>query len=772
MEDTEVAKVYLEHNPFSGHTKCTIDGKDVSKKDEFLRCWGNPDKSFLQDWVGEFFQRLHDIENDDKYEVEFFGLPSDYRDLENVKDKFCEENSSIKINLVQKDISIKSSEERVMQLRALFDEMQENSPYEELKTKELRENFSNALGDEEEIGVVATVSSGKSTLLNAILYQNLLPARNAATTAIVAKIYNDKSKHEFRVSATDRDGNFICDDIVATPEILDKLNSNKEVSDLKLFGNIPNIKEYGLRVVFSDTPGPNNSTDDTHKQHTYKLIGQIYKPMILYVLTVTQFQVDADKNLLNDIAQEMKKSGIQSKDRFIFVLNKLDDTDPETGESAGTIIKNAREYLQKLDIANPKIFPISAHLSKLARLAETDLTSKEKRERNGLFGLFIEDEAFHLYKLAPLSVESRKKLDEKIKKAKNETNEEKRNLALVDIYSGIPALEIAINEYIEKYAIRQKIKLSIETFKKFIETKAIKAKSINNISKNEQNREDIIRALESIEQKLKDGHRAKLMEERIREFDFTNSANQFLNKEKEELVKILGELSNVENDMDEAGAKKYISDFKDQLKHFSMRFIAQIDEKINLGLLKDIEEMYEEYKNYAKSIISESSDFGKAFIGEISVESLVDVNLDINNTFNSFKKTIKEERTYSTGNIDKAWYKFWTWFDDEYKIHKYTTEKEIFNAKGFLDEMIQNIYKNFSPAMDEVRDKILENSREFKDKFLNDIKRLKKAMENNTNKQIELLRNKDKLEEAVALENQNIKWLDDFSGKLDRVLEI
>ena len=345
MEDTEVAKVYLEHNPFSGHTKCTIDGKDVSKKDEFLRCWGNPDKSFLQDWVGEFFQRLHDIENDDKYEVEFFGLPSDYRDLENVKDKFCEENSSIKINLVQKDISIKSSEERVMQLRALFDEMQENSPYEELKTKELRENFSNALGDEEEIGVVATVSSGKSTLLNAILYQNLLPARNAATTAIVAKIYNDKSKHEFRVSATDRDGNFICDDIVATPEILDKLNSNKEVSDLKLFGNIPNIKEYGLRVVFSDTPGPNNSTDDTHKQHTYKLIGQIYKPMILYVLNVTQFQVDADKNLLNDIAQEMKKSGIQSKDRFIFVLNKLDDTDPETGESAGTIIKNAREYL-------------------------------------------------------------------------------------------------------------------------------------------------------------------------------------------------------------------------------------------------------------------------------------------------------------------------------------------------------------------------------------------------------------------------------------------
>ena len=766
-----MAKVYLEHNPFSGHTKCTIDGKDVSKKDDFLRCWGNPDKSFLQDWIGEFFQRLHDIENDDKYEVEFFGLPSDYRDLENVKDKFCEENSSIKINLVQKDISVKSSEERVKQLRKLFKEMQENSPYEDLKTKELRENFSNALGDEEEIGVVATMSSGKSTLLNAILHEDLLPARNAATTAVVAKIYNDKSKHEFRVSAYDKSGKFICNDKVANPKILDELNSNSDVSDLRLFGDIPNIKEYGLRVVLSDTPGPNNSADDTHKQHTYKLIGQIYKPMILYVLNATQLQVNDDKNLLNDIAQEMKKSGIQSKDRFIFVLNRVDALDTQKGENAYTAIKNLREYLKTFDIDNPKIFPVSAYLSRVARLKQNSasLLSDDENDFLDTKGKrFIKNEERHLYKFAPLSNEGKQILDTLIKNAKDKDDE----LAFADICSGVPALEIAINEYVEKYAIRQKIKLSIETFKNFIETKAIKAKSINNISKSEQNREEVIRTLESIEQKLEDGHRAKSMEERIRKFDFTNSANQFLNKEKEELSKILGELSYVEDDMDEASAKKYISDFKDQLEHFSMKFIAQIDEKINFGLLKDIEEMYEEYKNYAKSIISESSDFGKAFIGEISVESLVDVNLDINNTFNSFKKTIKEEHTYSTGNIDKAWYKFWTWFDDEYKIHKYTTKKEIFNAKGFLDEMIQNIYKNFSPAMDEVRDKISENSREFKDKFLNDIKRLKKAMKNNTNKQIKLLRNKDKLEEAVALENQNIKWLDDFSGKLDRILEI
>lgn len=771
MEVTEVAKVYLEHNPFSGCTKCEINGKDVSKKDDFLRCWGDPDKSFLQDWVGDFFQKLHNVENDDEYEVEFFGLPSDYRDLENVKDKFCEENSGIKINLVQKDVNVKSSEERVRQLRALFDEMQKNSPYEELKTKELKENFSNALGDEEEIGVVATMSSGKSTLLNAILHQDLLPARNAATTAVVAKIYNDKTKHEFRVSAYNKNGKFICNDKVASPKILDELNSNSDVSDLRLFGNIPNIKEYGLRVVLSDTPGPNNSANETHKQHTYKLIGKIYKPMILYVLNATQLQVNDDKNLLSDIAQEMKKSGIQSKDRFIFVLNRVDALDTQKGENAYTAVKTLREYLKNFGIDNPKIFPISAYLSRIVRLKKDSNSSLSDDENDFLDTKgrrFIQNEERHLYQFAPLSNEGRKTLDTLIKAAKDKND----NLTFTDICSGVPALEIAINEYVEKYAIRQKIKLSISTFKNFIEAKAIKAKSINNISKNEKNRDEVIKTLELIEQKLEDGHRAKAIEQNINKFNFTKSANKFLDKERKDLSEIIGELSSAGDDMEETEAKLYLNTVKDQLEHFRMKFIAQVDENINLGLLKDIEEMYKEYKNYANSIILESSNFGNAFLNEISIESIVDLNLDINNIFESLKKTIKEEQTYSTGNKDKAWYKPWTWKDDIYKVYTITTEKEIFNPEIFANEVLQDIYKNFSADIDGVKNTISENSRVFKDRFIEDIKKLKKAIKINTNKQINLLKNKDKLEEAVTLENKNIKWLDDFNCKLDHILEI
>ena len=524
-------------------------------------------------------------------------------------------------------------------------------------------------------------------------------------------------------------------------------------------------------MVLSDTPGPNNSANETHKQHTYKLIGKIYKPMIFYVLNATQLQVNDDKNLLSDIAQEMKKSGIQSKDRFIFVLNRVDALDTQKGENAYTAVKTLREYLKNFGIDNPKIFPISAYLSRIVRLKKDSNFSLSDDENDFLDTKgrrFIQNEERHLYQFAPLSNEGRKILDTLIKAAKDKND----NLTFADICSGVPALEIAINEYVEKYAIRQKIKLSINTFKNFIEAKAIKAKSIKNISKNEKNRDEVIKTLEFIEQKLEDGHRAKAIEQNINKFNFTKSANKFLDKERKDFSKIIGELSSAGNDMEETEAKLYLNAVKDQLEHFRTKFIAQINDNINLGLLKDIDEMYEEYKNYANSIISESSNFGKAFVNEISVESIVDINLDINNTFVSLKKTIKEEHTYHTGNKNKSLFKPWTWFDDEYKIHTYTTEKDTFNPEIFADEVLQDIYKNFSADIDGVKNTISESAKIFKDKFLDDIKKLKKAIRNNTRKQIHLLKNKDKLEEAVTLENKNIKWLDDFNCKLDHILEI
>ncbi|MBO1929813.1 dynamin family protein [Providencia rettgeri] len=57
-----------------------------------------------------------------------------------------------------------------------------------------KQDFEDALNNEFDAYVVATMSSGKSTFINAILGQDLLPAANEATTATIAHIFDDKPK--------------------------------------------------------------------------------------------------------------------------------------------------------------------------------------------------------------------------------------------------------------------------------------------------------------------------------------------------------------------------------------------------------------------------------------------------------------------------------------------------------------------------------------------------------------------------------------------------
>lgn len=91
-----------------------------------------------------------------------------------------------------------------------------------------------------------------------------------------------------------------------------------------------------------DTPGPNNSRDPEHKAATYRMLSESSKPLVLYIMNATQLAVNDDYNLLSHVAESMKVGGKQSRDRFIFVVNKLDDF-----KKARTVLKR---QLQKLGI--------------------------------------------------------------------------------------------------------------------------------------------------------------------------------------------------------------------------------------------------------------------------------------------------------------------------------------------------------------------------------------------------------------------------------------
>ena len=259
-----MTKVYLKHNPYSGKTICKgNDNKDIVLE----KCWESPESvSCFQDWVFNFFTELDLHENDDEYDIKFVGTPLDCKDIEDSANRFNQDNPKKKIilNCEKK----KSSEDRIQKLRALFSEMQKDSPYDELKTLTVKNNFERALNAEEEIVVVAPISSGKSTLINAILGRELMPARHEATTAKIIKICNEKENKDIFAEVMNSEGEIIENFDKVSLEVLDKINKDDAAHTVKLNCNIPNINNYTLKLILTDTPGPNNGVVEDHRKYT------------------------------------------------------------------------------------------------------------------------------------------------------------------------------------------------------------------------------------------------------------------------------------------------------------------------------------------------------------------------------------------------------------------------------------------------------------------------------------------------------------------------
>ena len=76
----------------------------------------------------------------------------------------------------------------------IFDKIQAG-PFDELKQPDVVKAFNMAKSSDFEVNVVATMSAGKSTLINALLRQKLMPAKQEACTATITEIKDNDADH-------------------------------------------------------------------------------------------------------------------------------------------------------------------------------------------------------------------------------------------------------------------------------------------------------------------------------------------------------------------------------------------------------------------------------------------------------------------------------------------------------------------------------------------------------------------------------------------------
>ncbi len=267
---------------------------------------------------------------------------------------------------------------------------------------------------EYKIAIVANMSAGKSTFINAMFADNLLPAYSMATTDCPVYIYSDHNPYNNRAIVEFLDGSKITIDSEDVKKEL-KFYAKKDTDDLdekyrsvkKIdlhwdFYTLRNSEESRLAFTIIDTPGPNN-TDEYQEKHQ-SITKQIIlneANMVLYLFDYGQIDsnLEATKENIWGLIQQRKEK--DKNFEVFFVINKIDMA-LEDNENLSTIrsAKTKEEFYQKLKefwfyheqkavdkikasamkygFPKPKVFTTSAEYQKFSRMKEISSYDKGK----------------------------------------------------------------------------------------------------------------------------------------------------------------------------------------------------------------------------------------------------------------------------------------------------------------------------------------------------------------------------------------------------------
>lgn len=790
-----MVKVQLSYNPYTVKTEVYLNGKLIEDKvspltyvtNKRLQEWIEPKGS----WPG-FFKALRTSSGEKQVEIEFIGTFSDFEDLAYAKDKFGDCFDDIKLIHKNKETAKDADPyQKMLKLKELYQKLQDG-PIEEFKTEDIQRNFDTAVNSDFRIVIVAPMSSGKSTLINAIVGRDLLPAVNQATTAVITEIKDNDQFDDFLVNADDKYGNNIAKNKKATKKVISELNYKKDPNDpegkealihlVQLEGPIPNLPSDMLNTVFVDTPGGNNSQNMEHEQMMDEAINDENKSLILYVFNGAQLGTNDSNIILQKIANAMQNStnGKQSRDRFLFVANRMDEFDVSEEPYEEVIENTILPQLASNGITEPNLFLASAQTAKLIRMVANgeELSETEEEDLEKLVKRFNRTTRM-LPKYASLNSTDKDKLisdAEKYisagKEAESIKEAEKNKNKAAEINSGIPAIEMAIREYLQKYAIAIKIKTVHDTFMK----KVIERNMVDNCEAEWAASQESFDAIkkELQEKREKCDHSEKLQEFRDKVDEIKLDVKP-IKAEQAKVNRRIDRLVDSAKDKVKLEEAEYILTlFRHNLEDIGEDAQVALDNALNNGVRASCQSIVEEYAEYIRE-------------------------LDSDGAFNIGSYDIKKTKDFAAFNLDKA--------EDMLQDEKYVTEESVkvgtktVEKKGFfaaIARLFGGGYETVSVYEDQkfvalkqlIQDQVTEVQHSF-DKEMNSaikdtedkVDKLKKATMTKLeglDKMVadliaeidKMLISQDELQEKVKANAEKAKWIKDFIGQVEDLLTV
>lgn len=779
-------EVYIKYNPYKVETTLAVDDKTPPANSVFC----NNKNKRLQEWVDDLPRNLCDDSNDQDLSIIFHGTALDMEDLRGSLECYSRENPGFKFSLHH--IPAKEARDKEAKIQEVFVKIQslkdnwELQDLNALTSPEVVDAFNNALNNEFEVFVVATMSAGKSTLINALLGRKLMPAKQEACTAIITRIKDvdaGDADAPYQAVAYDNitDGKRLETLDHLRPEDMERLNDDPRVRRIEVTGDIPFVSSSKTALVLIDTPGPNNARTRDHEKVQQQMLDNKAKPLILYIMT-GEFGTNDDVAVLERVAKSMSSGGKQSRDRFLFVVNKLDGRTKEDGDLK-EFLQNVRSNLELRGIPNPNIFPAAALPALNIRLLQTNPAALDEDDSDDTRSKIRKfNRRLHLEEEASLPSSIQAEINQALEDTRqawrraNGTENENPSEAL--IHTGVPSIEAAIRQYVEKYAKTAKIKTIVDTFKHTLQRAALLERIENEITKNEETRQEINDQIRTIRKQMDNIKTAR---------SFENQVEQTVKEIKEQCAKKITELSGhifeqisskidwrINEKLELKEAENEVQKFHSLVKNLQDEFKDSLNKIIKDQIIETGNNLVEEYIKYIASLSIQCGtqlqigiDLSQLTLNPLDKEAL---------SARAISSLYKEEQVKSgeewIENTNKRWWKPWTWGEEKgywreiYKTHQFIEYREL--SQKYFTPIQESLYSNGINAETFVEQQCKKIAAQFKNIFADLNGQLKDTLHT-----LEVYTTNENITEAeLARAKRKREWLEDIQAEVNTILEI
>lgn len=797
-------KIRISYNPYKMKTVVLVNGTNVCETDDYLQfrefietdtplqTWAEPIP--YKNWKG-IINELATEECYDEIEIFFDGRKIDYEDLM----RACEAANSkreIKLNITYKleqeysDAKLAQNIDVVMQtllserFSALVDECGEDSQIAK-DYKNLPTEYEQAKNKEFKIVFAGLYSSGKSTILNALIHRNILPTSDETCTSKTCRLKHDKRlKGKITLECFDEQGEsvvqketFDSDEAClarfweitplgakkSNPETVDTIEICLDLSHL--YPTKAMEKEFNLVIV--DTPGCNSSktkgVETDIKQDIKIALDAINNGEKEMVVICADSQDYEDESLgvflkaINETAQDEDDRG-DFNDRFLFVLNKCDVLKYSEQESIVAKKENFARYLmdtkrwgieEKEDSPKfiPKIFMVCAYIQFAVQMGVAHFTREElkvdklKKNLSQEYRKFAEnildyeDENYFLSNVCDVTEHLRSDCQRRFESNLDEGDE----VAAVAIQSGMDCIEGAIRDYIARYAYPFKVRDLMDTFDALLQAvssmtefeDAKLKKRIEDMGKGISEREEVEREKEE-QEKVKEklallGRKVEEQKQKINVIYFDEKKFSKIREDMEVAIESENDVERVRvinNKFSRDEIQKLVVSI-DEIFSSAWDVAASRFDVLTGEYKKQLEEICQGLKAISEELQNGADyDFnGYSFTKSLGVEKInrLDVN-SLRKQVETTKETVVEGKTIKVRNPIK---------DEEYKWWQFGKKLKRFLASDTIDKYIEEkkdvynaepLQKYLDDTLGDFRKLCEETAKNYSD----DIQRMKK----------------------------------------------